>query len=165
MKTISLRLSALALALGMLFPPALHADDYNLRLNLSCRGSGTATKSETTYVNHYNPRTEKYSTTTAQTSRKEDFEGFVVVELADGRGRIKLPEPMVPPLNTRDNGWFKIHDLVVNPDEITGTIKVNFLNKQNLRIDRRSGFLTIDGGSGSFSGQCDAVDRNSPRRF
>ena len=160
-----LHLSALALAVGMLFSPVIQAEEYDLRLHLTCRGSGTATRSETTYVNHYNQRTHKNSTTTAQTSRKEDFEGFVVVELSDGRGRIKLPEPMVPPLNTRDNGWFKIHDLVVNSDEITGTVKVNFLNKQNLRIDRRSGFLTIDGGGGSFSGQCDAVDRDTPRRF
>ncbi|NTU92852.1 MAG: hypothetical protein HGB29_01385 [Chlorobiaceae bacterium] len=165
MNTRHLRLSTAALALGLLFTAPLMADDYNLMLNLTCRGSGVATKSESANINTYDPKTKKYRTTTAQSSSKEPFQGIAVVEIAGGMGRIKLPEPMVPPLSTRDEGWFKINDMVVTPDVITGKIKVNFLNNKALRIDRRSGLLTIDGSSGSFSGQCEATDLNAPRKF
>ncbi|NTV08713.1 MAG: hypothetical protein HGA81_08960, partial [Chlorobium limicola] len=50
-------------------------------------------------------------------------------------------------------------------DVITGKIKINFLNSKNLRIDRCSGLLTIDGSSSNFSGQCEATDSNAPRKF
>ncbi|NTV91796.1 MAG: hypothetical protein HGA72_00520 [Chlorobiaceae bacterium] len=165
MQNLKSRISTMALALGMLLSPSLQAEEYNLNLNLLCQGSGSATKSETTYINQYDPKTRKYSRTTAQTSSKQPFDGIVVVELSDGQGRIKLPDPMVPPLNTRDNGWFTIRNLVVNTNEITGTVKVNFLDNKHLRIDRRSGLLIIDGGDSSFSGKCSAVNQNTPRQF
>jgi hypothetical protein len=165
MKNGHARLSATALLLGLLFTSPLRADDYNMMLNLTCRGSGVATKNESANINTYDPKTKKYTTSSAQSSSKEPFQGIAVVEIAGSMGRIKLPEPMVPPLNTRDQGWFKINDLVVTPDVITGKVKVNFLNNKDLRIDRHSGLMTIDGSSGSFSGQCEATDRNAPAKF
>lgn len=165
MKMFKLSLSAVALVLGMLFSLNLHAEDDNLRLNLICEGSGSARKTETTYINQYDSNTKKYNRASAQTSSKQPFDGIVEVKLSDGSGKIKLPDQMVPPLNAGDDGWFKIHDLVVNSRKITGSIKINFLNSQQLRIDRRSGLLTIDGGGSSFSGRCSAVDEDSPRKF
>lgn len=165
MKSETLRKAARAIVFGMLIAPPLFADDDNLNLNLTCRGSGYSRKSESTNISSYDPETKKYKTVTAQTNSKESFEGIAVVEISGSMGRIKLPEQIVPPLNTRSDGWFNIHDLTVTPDLITGDVKINFLNSKKLRIDRRSGLMTIEGGGTSFSGQCVATDRNAPRKF
>jgi len=165
MKTGSLRTAAISLMLALCCASPLRADDGNVTLNLTCSGSGIATRSETTTISQYDPKTKKYTRANAQSTRKEPFQGIAVVEISGGMGRIRLPEPLVPPLNTRSDGWFSIHDLVISPDVITGKIKINFLNSKNLRIDRRSGLLSIDGSSGNFSGQCEASDRNAPRKF
>jgi hypothetical protein len=158
-------IAAIALSLGMLFSSVLRADDDNLNLNLTCRGSGYARKSESTNISRYDPETKKYTTATAQTNTKESFDGIAVVDISGGMGRIKLPEQMVPPLNTRSDGWFNMHDINVTPNLITGSVKINFLNSKKIRIDRRSGLMTIEGGGTSFSGQCEATDRNAPRKF
>jgi hypothetical protein len=90
---------------------------------------------------------------------------MAVVDITNGVGRIKIPEPLVLSINTRDRGWFKIKELVVDQNVITGRITLNFLNKKDLRIDRRSGLLTLDGRNDSFSGQCEATEHDAPRKF
>jgi hypothetical protein len=167
MHTVNTRLAtiAIAIAIVMILCPQILRADSSVMLNLICRGSGIANKSESANINTYDPKTKKYTTTTAQSSSKEPFNGVAVVEIAGHMGRIKLPEPMIPPLNTRDDGWFKIKELVVNEDEITGKVTINFLNSKTLRIDRHSGLMTIEGGGSSFSGQCEAVDRAAPKKF
>jgi hypothetical protein len=165
MKTRYLPTAAIFLMFGLCCASSLRADDGNLTLNLTCSGSGVATRTETTSIRQYDPKTKKYTTANAKSMSKEPFQGIAVVEISGGMGRIMLPESLVPALNTRSDGWFTIHDLVVSPDVITGKIKINFLTSRNLRIDRHSGLLTIDGGSGNFSGQCEATDRNAPRKF
>lgn len=163
MHTIKTRLATIATVM-FLGPTLIHAEN-NLTLNLICRGSGIATKSESANINTYDPKTKKYVTSTAQSMGKEPFNGVAVVEISGHMGRIKLPEAMVPPLNTKDDGWFRIKDLMVNDDEIDGSIKVNFLNSKSLHINRHSGLMTIDGGGSSFSGQCEAVDQYGPKKF
>jgi hypothetical protein len=165
MHTINSKLAAFAIATNILLCPTLLRADRNLTLNLICRGSGIATKSESANINTYDPKTKKYITSTAQSSSKEPFSGIAVVEISGHMGRIKLPQAMVPPLNTQDDGWFKIKELLVSDDEIAGSIKVNFLNNKSMRIDRHSGLMTIEGGGSNFSGQCEAVDHNAPTRF
>jgi len=165
MKTGYLRTAAVSLMLGLCCASPLRADDNYVTLNLTCYGSGVATRTESTNISRYDPKTKKYATTNAQYTSKEPFEGTAVIEISGDTGRIKVPEPLVPSLNTRSDGWFAIRELVVTSDFITGKVKLNFLNNKHLRIDRRSGLLTLDGSSGNFSGQCEAVDRYTPRKF
>lgn len=158
-------LSGTAILFAMFFASPIRAEDNNLTLNLTCFGSGIATKTESTNISTYDRKTKNNSTTTVSSTHNEHFRGVVVVEIADGTGRIKIPEPLVPSLNTRDNGWFKIKDLDVTHDAITGRIKLNFLDVKSLRIDRHTGLLTIEGGGENFSGDCTATERDTPRKF
>jgi hypothetical protein len=48
--------------------------------------------------------------------------------------------------------------LAIGPDEITGKVMINFIQHPNIRIDRRSGSVALDGKVGSFAGQCEKYD-------
>src|SRR3546814_11432795 len=69
-------------------------------------------------------------------------------------GRIRLGPKLVPPIHSGgDNGWWDLDNLVVTPDRITASYRLNGLNKPKLTVDRRSGRSRIPATT-NFSGQC-----------
>ena len=148
-----------------LAPAAGHAESSGeLKLDLTCPGSGNVAQSQTAYTNVYDPKTKSYKQATTTTAGKKPFSGTVQVELSGAFARVKLPKDMVP-LIGGGNGWYTVSELFENDREITGILEINMFNKPNLRIDRSSGAITLSGGLSDFSGRCDAYDRNAPKRF
>jgi hypothetical protein len=88
----------------------------------------------------------------------EQFGEQMDVEIAGGVAKTRVPRRFLPPAHGGDGGWFDIKDLVVGPDEITGTVLINFANHPKLRIDRRSGAIEMDGKVGAYSGECRPYD-------
>lgn len=81
-------------------------------------------------------------------------------------GRLRMPRTMLPPIRGGDDGWFKIKDLKVTADEITGSIAVNFINNPKMIMDRRTGLVRISGKAGDYIGACDRyVPSSMPQRF
>jgi len=79
---------------------------------------------------------------------------------------MRHPEyPSIPEQGRVAHSQMAIDDPAVTADFITGKIKINFLNSKQLRVGRRSGLLPVEGGRGNSSGQCEATDRNAPRKF
>ena len=94
------------------------------------------------------------------------FRGSLNVQVSGGGGRIRLPNQLIPPLNSggRD-GWWELRDVSVGGSTIRATYKLNGINRPSVVIDRRSGSISIQGLSKyAFSGDCDPDD-NGPRRF
>lgn len=124
-------------------------------LVLVCYGGGTrpTLKPETGYA--WDDKKNKWHVTDTVRATTEDFSSDVQIELYGDHGRIHLGAPLIPPINSHgDHGWWDLDNLQVGPDRITATYRLNGMNKPKLTVDRRSGRVTIDGGT-SFSGHCD----------
>jgi len=146
------------------FTLASAAEGTVFKLNLSFTGSGTVSASQTHLESRYNFKTKKHETAVVTDSGRKQFAGSGYVEIIGQNARIKLPSQMVPLLSSGNDGWFIVSDLWVNDDEITGTVRINALNKPKLRIDRNSAILTLSGGFSDFTAQCDVVRNDAPRR-
>ncbi|SEL06979.1 hypothetical protein SAMN05216359_10538 [Roseateles sp. YR242] len=134
------------------------------RLSLVCFGEGE----HTTYESHsgleYNNDKKKYETAERLESEKKKFQTAVSLEIDGGNGRIHLEKVMIPPLNSGGSeGWWPLRDLRVEPDAISGHFKLNALNSPTIRIDRRTGLITVKGIE-TFTGKCDKTESGA-RRF
>jgi hypothetical protein len=132
-------------------------------LHLICMGEGAANK--VTETNAYAGNSDggtAWATVTG--SRSQAFADQVNVEIDGPSGRIRMPRVMLPPIHGGKDGWMEIEKLVVNDQEITGSVGVNFMNSPKLRIDRVTGILSMAGKAGSFTGQCHPYDPDKVQR-
>lgn len=145
-------------------PEAGYRDPQSLVL--VCYGAGTrpAVTSKPTYS--WNPRNHKWEWSNQVGNSAQGFNSDVQIELYGDHGRIHLGPKLVPPIHSGGNdGWWDLDNLVVTPDRITGSYRLNGLNKPKLLIDRRSGRIMIEAQT-NFSGQCDIGDWGAnTRRF
>jgi hypothetical protein len=132
---------------------------------LSCQGGGTVQASQSGTTSTYNSKTKKYETGTSTSTAKQPFTGIVRVEISGDMGRVALPKPMVPVLNSSSEGWFPIGKLASSDKEIAGQVSINALNQPKLRIDRMTGDITISGGFSEFSGKCEAIHADDKPKF
>lgn len=135
-------------------------------LGLVCFGDGSRNgiASGTTWT--WNSERDRYEYGRYNETTTEVFDASLMVQTWPGGGRIRLPRSLIPPINSRgSNGWWDLYDLSVGPDEITASYRLNGLNKPRLRIDRRTGRITVQGtASYGFRGSCEKTG-NTPRRF
>ncbi|WP_312916907.1 hypothetical protein [Stenotrophomonas sp.] len=135
--------------------PSATSSQHSNSLVLICYGAGTrpTVKTESTYA--WDSKEHKWKSRDTVHSSAEGFNGDVQIELYGDHGRIHLSEGPVPPINSGgDHGWWELDDLQVAPEVITAGYRLNGMNKPRLNVDRRSGHITIQGGT-SFAGQCD----------
>lgn len=141
-------------------------DGRPVDLGLVCFGDGTRNgiSSETTWT--WNAERDRYEHNLRNQSTTEIFEASLMIQIWSDGGRIRLPRALIPPINSRGNqGWWELYDVVVSPDTIRATYRLNGLNKPRLVIDRRSGRITVQGTSSyGFRGSCDVIGQEQ-RRF
>jgi hypothetical protein len=130
-------------------------------LILVCFGQGSALANQSYSGYRYNSKTRSYEPEFGNTLGREGFASDVQVEISQGRGRIHLTGELVSPIHSggADN-WWPIDNLVVTPDRITGSYRMNGFNKPRLDIDRRAGTISINAVT-NFSGRCDAGNPHS----
>ena len=135
-------------------------------LVLVCYGAGTrpTVTSKPTYK--WNPWNHKWEWSNEVSNTAQGFTSDVQIELYGDQGRIHLGPKLVAPIHSGDDhGWWDLDNLVVTPDRITASYRINGLNKPKLTVDRRSGRITIQAIT-NFSGQCDSGDwAAGTRRF
>lgn len=131
------------------------AQDPN-SLVLVCYGAGTTpTVAPPRYA--WNPWTHKWEWSTPQTTT-QGFSSDVQIELYGDHGRIHLGKTLVPPIHSGgDNGWWDIENLSVTPTLISGSYRLNGMNKPRFTVDRRTGRIEVNAVT-KFTGQCDSGD-------
>lgn len=147
--------------------PAPQAYGGAIDLGLVCFGDGRRPQMATRYGWTWNERRDRYDYGNRTELATEDFDASVMIQIWNGGGRIRLPRKLIPPIHSRGSeGWWDLQDVASGPDRITGTYRLNGLNKPRVQIDRRSGRVTIQGMSDyGFRGTCDLVDGQDHRRF
>ncbi|ABQ66619.1 hypothetical protein Swit_0248 [Rhizorhabdus wittichii RW1] len=125
-------------------------------LVLVCYGAGTKpTVEPSRYA--WNPWNHKWEWSTPQNGAK-GFSSDVQIELYGASGRIHLGKSLVPPIHSGgDNGWWDIENLAVTPDRISGSYRLNGMNKPRFTVDRRTGRIEVKAVT-NFAGQCDMGD-------
>ena len=94
------------------------------------------------------------------------FDSAVTIQIYGSDGRIRLPEKLIPPLNSGGDHqhWWPLTDVIVGRNEVRASYRLNGLNKPKIDIDRQTGEISIKGTGQDFSGICDKVDPGQ-RRF
>lgn len=135
-------------------------------LVLVCYGAGTRPTVQNNPRYSWNPRDHKWEWSNELSNSAQGFNSDVQIELYGDHGRIHLGPKLVAPIHSGDDhGWWDLDNLVVTPDRISASYRINGLNKPKLTVDRRSGRITIQAIT-NFSGQCDAGDwAAGQRRF
>ena len=121
---------------------------------LICDGVGTAPSSSSTSAAVYGPNgSASGQATTVQTVRSNER---FMVELEGERVRVRVPRPMVPPLNGGgDAGWWALDGVEMTDTSVSGRFRFNLLNKPTVTISRVTGDIDVRGSFGfSFQGQC-----------
>jgi hypothetical protein len=93
------------------------------------------------------------------------FNDQVDIRLFNGDDRIRVPRSMLPGLHGGQDGWFKLHDVVVDARSIRASAGVNAFNNPKIFIDRVTGTISISGKAGDYAGQCEVIDTNTPAKF
>ncbi|MES2120661.1 MAG: hypothetical protein V4513_08815 [Pseudomonadota bacterium] len=142
-------------------------------LHLTCTGGGTANKNVTDTI-HERKRvdgppgskpTYKDETKTVTRAVKQDFADQVDVELFSGDDKIRIPRMLMPDFHGGKAGWFKLKGLTGDERSIRASVGLAFLSNSRIFIDRVTGTISINGDSGSYSGDCRPVDVNAPPKF
>lgn len=133
-------------------------------LVLVCYGAGTRPTVDVKPTYSWNPWKHKWEWSNQVGNSAQGFNSDIQIELYGNQGRIYLGPKLVSPIHSGDDhGWWEIDNLVVTPDRITGSYRLNGMNKPKLTIDRRSGRITIQAVT-NFSGQCDSGDWGAGQR-
>ncbi|WP_313437797.1 hypothetical protein [Novosphingobium sp.] len=145
--------------------PAIAQSNSSDAINLICVGQGEKLGSD--YVNtlEWDRYDHKYRTRSDVQTELQSFSSAVTLQIYANDGRIRLPEKLIPPLNSGGDHqhWWQLNDLIVGENEIRASYRLNGLNKPKLRIDRRTGEINIKGTGQDFSGTCDKVDPGQKR--
>lgn len=134
-------------------------------LNLVCEGEGAKPAPETRTVREWDKKEDRFTYRTETQMGAKRFPTTVSVRIDGAEGSVQLSEELVPPLNSGgdDQNWWPLRDLVVTPDQITARYRLNGLNQPKLKIDRRTGRITLKGVE-TFDGMCEAIEPGQ-RRF
>lgn len=134
------------------------------RFDLVCTGGGAANKIDTTTAQAWD-NSGNSAQGTAQMRSRVGFADQVDLWVEGGEGRIRLPRVMLPPLRGGKDGWFELKDVKITADAITASAAVNFINKPKVRVDRRTGVISINGKAGQYTGECTKVDPSAANKF
>lgn len=137
-------------------PREVKASNDGLTLRLICRGTGEHRVENFGTAFAFSRRGT--STAFGVGTQMDQFGEQLDIDIISGRVKVRVPRRMLPKLHGGVNGWFDVSELVIEADEIRGKVKLNFNEHPNLRVDRRTGSVALDGKVGSFAGQCEKDD-------
>ncbi|AGH48622.1 hypothetical protein G432_04475 [Sphingomonas sp. MM-1] len=158
--------AALIICTPALAQPADDGNGDSEAINLICTGRGEKLASGYTSSLEWDRYDHKYRTRSGYETSMRGFESAVTLQIYGNDGRIRLPEKLIPPINSGGDHrhWWQLDDLIVGQNEIRASYRLNGLNKPKIRIDRETGEINIKGTGQDFSGTCEKVDPGQ-RRF
>jgi hypothetical protein len=159
----TVRSTAVMIVLAFAATKIAHAQNTTALL---CQGSGSVLESQVSNGMEYDNKTHSYNkSTSSSTTAHRAFSGAANVEISGNGVRMQLPHELVPGINNARDGWFTLDDVFVGEKEITGTLKLNMVNRPKVRIDRMTGQLTLASGLETFNGACNKVDATAGPKF
>ena len=145
--------------------PAYRPDsgDYREHIALLCYGEGEKYANEYRSGYEWDREKRRYVPKSGFELTTKDYDTSVTVQIDGDAGRIRPAKSMLPPVRSdSDGGWYDLRNLSISRDTIQGEFKLNGLNRPKLRIDRRTGHITLDGLT-KFRGICTPLDAD--RKF
>ena len=125
------------------------------RISLVCIGTGSGPAAQSSSGYRYNRKSRKFEPEFGTTMGREAFSSDLEIEIADGVGRVHPSGKLVSPIHSGGNdGWWPIADLLVTPDRITGSYRMNGLNKPRIDYDRRTRIVRVRAAT-EFTGRCE----------
>ena len=105
------------------------------------------------------------ATAVGTTSDLDQFGEEMDVEIDGDTGRVRPPRRLLSWIaKDHHSGWLDLKEVVVSDDAVEGKAVLTWALRPKLRIDRRSGSIAYDGGTGSFAGQCHNFDALKDQR-
>lgn len=140
-------------------------DRGGLQLTLICYGAGEKPSLDVRTEYEWDRSDHRYRPRTVTSSGNQGFSSAVQVDIDGDQGRIHLTGKLIAPINSGgDRGWWRLDNLRIDRDRITGQYRMNGLNQPRVTIDRRVGSISIRGIE-SFDGQCDVGNWSGGNRF
>jgi hypothetical protein len=124
--------------------------------HLICLGAGSANKVASAYAFGSNGQWA-----TVLSKQESPFDDQVNVDINwenPDQSRIRLPRKMLPGLHGGKEGWFELREIDRSEGEIRASAAINFANHPKVRIDRKTGAISINGKAGDYSGTCQPYD-------
>jgi hypothetical protein len=150
-----MRMKLLCVVVLVMLPATTLADP----LELVCVGEATVIETETTYGSAI---ASDGSTIVGNStsSRSVSSPAQIWLRVSDDQtASIRLPNSLIPSIHSGGNdSWWPIRDLSITDLRISGTFRLNFLNKGRFVVDRRTGQIDLREMGGSFSGDCKKAD-------
>lgn len=143
---------------------ALVAAQPTDHIELRCMGGGAATKFSGGMASMYDNRGYRASGNFI-TGHRDAYDDQVDVIIDADASKIRLPRSLLPAIRGGKDGWFKLKNLEVSDDAISASGAVSMVNNPKIHIDRRSGFISINGKTGHYEGRCEKIDATEPKRF
>ena len=141
----------------------VYRDFTSNRINLICHGDGERLTFNDRHGYVWDDRRQRYIPQSIPGYGNEQYDAFVTIQLNGDRGRIRLPQSMVPPINSGGTrGWWDLDNIRYSSSRITARYRFNGLNRPTLTINRRTGAISI-AGLNRFNGSCVALDRGGNR--
>lgn len=133
------------------FPLLAHADP----LELVCDGVAVNTASQTTFGSATTGAGETVNGS-ATTYGRARSTAKVRLQIANEQtAAIKLPPALIPPVHSGGvDSWWPIADLAMSDMKISGTFRLNFINKGRFVVDRHTGDIEIVAFGSGFTGSC-----------
>jgi len=131
--------------------------DTGLHLRLACVGTGEHSVTHSRSALAFTNRGTVFGALGSYTDQ-QNFDDQLDVDIDGNKGRVRLPRRLLPPIHGGDAGWFDIQNIKITEDAITGKVGINFAHHPDLRIDRRTASISLDGKVGSYSGRCAKAD-------
>lgn len=133
-------------------PPRYGSRD---RIDLVCIGSGSGPAAQSNSGYRYNSKTRKFESEFGTTLGREAFSSDLEIAIDGQLGRVRPSGKLVSPIHSGGTeGWWPIEGLMVTPDRITGSYRMNGMNKPRLDYDRRTRIVRIRAAT-EFTGRCE----------
>lgn len=153
-------LAALAVIPGCLAAPVAGEE-----FHLLCQGGGNFTRAETArgYATDNDGNRIEFGLADNQARQ---FADVMKIDITATGATVVMPAAMLPAIRGGNGGTFKLVDVRISDNAITGKVALNFLNKPTLRLDRLTGTASlVDRMTGAeFSGRCEAYDPSTVKR-
>ena len=81
------------------------------------------------------------------------FKDVIEIEHQDGRWRTRGPSRLIA--TGFGIGWRPLYGVQIDPKSVYGVVRINFLSRAELRLDRSTGVVKVSTDAGTFSGLCD----------
>jgi len=137
------------------FPIVAHGDP----LELACDGIAVNTAAQTTFGSATTGAGETVNGS-ATTYGRARSTARVRLQIANEQtAAIKLPPALIPPVHSGGvDSWWPVADLSMTDMQITGTFRLNFINKGRFVVDRHTGDIEIVAFISGFTGSCQKAE-------